>query len=139
MPSYDFVHDLSDNLKAKKIPHVLIAIHKGKLAANANTFSDYINEENFHVLLAGIQEIYNVLEADTDPHDVPGKNFELCEVIRNQGIEYLILTLKKNKDEYSVRWYCHLKDENSVMIMKNVISELIQQVKKFSRKRRKKD
>lgn len=137
MPSYDFVHDLSDNLRAKKIPHVLIAIHKEKLAANANTFSDYVNEENFQVLLAGIQEVHNVIEVDTDPHDVPGKNFELCEVIRNQGIEYLILTLKKRNDEYSVRWYSYLKDEKSVSIMKNVIEGLIKEVKRFSRRKRK--
>ena len=137
MPSLDFVHDLSDNLSKKKKPHIIFAVFRGKIAVNVNTFSNLINHENQQVLLAALEEIKDVINSDDiDPNDIPGENFELCEVIRKQGIEYLILTIKKYKDNYSVRWFVHLKDDNSVEIIKTAISELIKQVKKYNKKKR---
>ena len=122
MPSLDFVHDLSDNLSKKRTPHIIFAVYRGKIAVNVNSFSNLINAENQQVILAALEEIQKVIEIDDiDPNDVPGKNFELCEVIRNQGIEYLILTVKKRKDEYSVRWYLYLKDKVKLKLLTKLL------------------
>ena len=130
MPTFDFVHDLSDNLSKKKTAHLVISFARKDDLCSVNVFSGAIKENSAVVLMEALKNISKELAVNKKSPDYLDKFEEACHIICKQGIEYIILTIKKNKAaNYTVTYNYNLRDKKGVLLAKQIIGKILEQYK----------